>query len=82
MTSVIERRLLRVERRTEALWLDLTRRFQLNCVHCYNSSAEIRRIRHAARAGKLCDPDRCDPGCDPNEECRPGYPGTECSPRN
>ncbi|WP_232544112.1 radical SAM/SPASM domain-containing protein [Streptomyces buecherae] len=40
------------------------------------------RIRHAVRGGKLCDPDRCDPGCDPNEECRPGYPGSACHPRN
>ncbi|MFE6776555.1 radical SAM protein [Streptomyces sp. NPDC057702] len=28
----------RTEHRTEFLWLDMTRRCQLNCVHCYNSS--------------------------------------------
>ncbi|MBB5936364.1 SPASM domain-containing protein [Streptomyces zagrosensis] len=40
------------------------------------------RIRHAARGGKKCDPDKCDPGCEPNDSCKPGYPGTECPPRN
>ncbi|WP_244189992.1 radical SAM/SPASM domain-containing protein [Streptomyces hygroscopicus] len=24
----------------------------------------------------------CDPSCDPNAECSPGYPGSECGPRN
>ncbi|MFE6776556.1 hypothetical protein [Streptomyces sp. NPDC057676] len=38
-------------------------------------------IRGSGR-GEHCDPDRCDPGCEPNEECTPGYPGTECDPRN
>lgn len=26
--------------------------------------------------------DSCDPSCDPNSECSPGYPGSECTPRN
>ncbi|GHJ36932.1 radical SAM/SPASM domain-containing protein [Streptomyces sp. TS71-3] len=25
--------------------------------------------------------DRCDPGCDPNAECSPGFPSGECDPR-
>ncbi|MER0244771.1 radical SAM/SPASM domain-containing protein [Streptomyces sp. HSW2009] len=33
-------------------------------------------------SGKKCDPDRCDPGCEPNEECTPGFPGSSCHPRN
>ncbi|WP_325114953.1 radical SAM/SPASM domain-containing protein [Streptomyces sp. GMR22] len=28
------------------------------------------------------DKDSCDPSCDPNAECSPGYPGSECGPRN
>ncbi|MFI0777941.1 radical SAM/SPASM domain-containing protein [Streptomyces sp. NPDC021212] len=28
------------------------------------------------------DEDSCDPSCDPNAECSPGYPGSECAPRN
>ncbi|WP_445402981.1 SPASM domain-containing protein [Streptomyces sp. LE64] len=24
----------------------------------------------------------CDPGCEPNEECTPGFPLSDCTPRN
>lgn len=32
-------------------------------------------IRRAARAGQ------CDPACEPNAECQPGFPSAECDPR-
>lgn len=36
----------------------------------------------AGRGGNGDDDDRCDPGCDPNAECTPGYPSHECDPQN
>ncbi|MFE7117646.1 radical SAM protein [Streptomyces sp. NPDC057654] len=33
-------------------------------------------IRESARM------DACRPACDPNAECTPGFPGTECDPKN
>lgn len=45
-----------------------------------------REIRTAVTLRDGCDPDNddeaCDPSCDPNTECSPGYPLSECPPRN
>ncbi|GHH83076.1 hypothetical protein GCM10018793_44260 [Streptomyces sulfonofaciens] len=40
-------------------------------------------IRSSARNGGGDDEsgDHCDPGCDPNAECSPGFPSGECDPR-
>ncbi|GAB2801596.1 radical SAM/SPASM domain-containing protein [Streptomyces daliensis] len=40
-------------------------------------------VRRAVRVQQAwCPPDRCDPGCEPNEECEPGVGRSECDPRN
>ncbi|WHX24178.1 radical SAM/SPASM domain-containing protein [Streptomyces malaysiensis subsp. malaysiensis] len=43
--------------------------------------ASIRSV-FAKGGGDDEDNDSCDPSCDPNAECSPGYPGSECGPRN
>nr|WP_079153043.1 SPASM domain-containing protein [Streptomyces sp. SPMA113] len=43
--------------------------------------ASIRSV-FAKGGGDDEDKDSCDPSCDPNAECSPGYPGSECGPRN
>lgn len=39
-------------------------------------------IRRSVRDGGGDDKDRCDPACEPNEECSPGFPSAECDPRS
>lgn len=46
----------------------------------------IRKIRSVVELREGCDPDdrggSCDPGCEPNDSCDPGYPESSCPPRN